>query len=122
MSSLLYQRRFFPYYTFNMVVGLDDAGKGVCYSYDVVGSTEPFEYGTRGTASSFVEPLLDCLMRKEHMVGQAPAAMSRAETVETLKNAFTSAAERDIYTGDSVKFFVITKDGVDTEIFPLRKD
>lgn len=122
MSTLLYQRRFFPYYTFNMIVGLDEEGKGVCYSYDAVGSTEPFAYGTRGSAASFVEPLLDCLILRQHMAGQAPAELSKEETLAMLKNAFTGAAERDIFTGDSVSFFTITKDGVEQESFPLRKD
>lgn len=122
MSTILYQRRFFPYYTFNMIVGLNEEGKGVCYSYDVFGSTEPFTYGTRGSASSFVEPLLDCLLMRQHMTTQAPAEMSREETLAMLKNAFTGAAERDIFTGDSVRFNIITKDGVETELFALRKD
>lgn len=122
MSTMLYRRRFFPYYTFNMVVGLDEEGHGVCYSYDVFGSTEPFRYGTRGSAASFVEPLLDCLITRQHMVGQAPAEMGLEETLLTLKNAFTGAAERDIFTGDSVSFYIITKDGVRQESFELRKD
>lgn len=122
LSTMLYQRRFFPYYTFNMVVGLNEAGEGVCYSYDAVGSTEPARYGTQGSASSFVEPLLDCLLRREHMIGQSPPNLSKEETLEMLKGAFSSAAERDIFTGDSVRFVTITKEGTASEVFPLRKD
>ncbi|CAD2220128.1 20S proteasome subunit beta 6 [Angomonas deanei] len=122
LSTLLYQRRFFPYYTFNMIVGLDKEGHGVCYSYDAVGSTEPFRYGTRGSSASFVEPLMDCLLKREHMQGQAPPELSKEETVLLLKNAFTGAAERDIFTGDSVLFFVISKAGLEKEVFQLRKD
>jgi 20S proteasome alpha/beta subunit len=66
LSTVLYQRRFFPYYTFNVIAGLDDNGNGVCYSYDAVGCTEPLTYGTTGTASAFIEPLLDCILRREH--------------------------------------------------------
>ncbi|KAG5487223.1 hypothetical protein LSCM4_07711 [Leishmania orientalis] len=122
LSTLLYHRRFFPYYTFNMIVGLDEEGHGVCYSYDAVGSTEPFLYGTRGSAASFVEPLLDCLINRQHMTGQAPPEMSKEEALAILKNAFTGAAERDIYTGDSVCFLTITREGVQRESFELRKD
>ncbi|KAF8283082.1 putative proteasome beta 6 subunit [Trypanosoma cruzi] len=121
-STMLYQRRFFPYYTFNMVVGLDEKGAGVCYSYDPVGSTEPFRYGTSGSASSFVEPLMDCLLTRQHMVQQAPAELSMTEALEMLKNAFTGAAERDIFTGDAVCFHIITADGIRSELFELRKD
>lgn len=39
-----------------------------------------------------------------------------------IKDVFTSAAERDIYTGDGVFINVITKDGIEEEYFDLRKD
>lgn len=122
LSTILYQRRQFPLYTFNMLVGLNEKGEGVCYSYDPFGSTEPFKYGTRGSAASFVEPLLDCLLNKEHMQGQAPADMNQSEALTMLKNAFTGASERDIFTGDSVVFYIISKAGVQREVFGLRKD
>ncbi|CCW71245.1 unnamed protein product [Phytomonas sp. Hart1] len=122
LSTLLYQRRFFPYYTFNMIVGFNKEGEGVCYSYDAVGSTEPLKYGTQGTASSFVEPLLDCLLTQQHFNGQAPPELSQEDTLSILKNAFTGASERDIFTGDSVKFLIITKECVRSETFELRKD
>jgi 20S proteasome subunit beta 6 len=47
---------------------------------------------------------------------------SKEEAVELLYKAFTSAAERDIYTGDKVEIVVIDKDGVTREERPLRKD
>lgn len=122
LSTVLYQRRFFPYYTFNIVAGIDPNGDGVCYSYDAVGCTEPLNYGTTGTASSFIEPLMDCLIRRQNMVGQAPASLTKEEALVMLKSAFTGAAERDIFTGDSVRFFVLTPGNVATEVLELRKD
>lgn len=122
LSVILYGRRFFPLYTFNMIVGLDDNGKGVCYSYDAVGSTEPLQYGTNGTSQAFIEPLFDCLIKREHMTTQAPPDMTLEETLNLLKTAFTAAAERDIFTGSSVQLNIITKDGVRVEELPLRKD
>lgn len=38
------------------------------------------------------------------------------------KDIFISAAERNMYTGDSVAISIITKDGIREEIFELRKD
>lgn len=122
VSTILYGRRQFPYYTFNIVAGLNDLGDGVCYSYDAVGCTEPLSFGTTGSASSFIEPLMDCLISRGNAVGQAPKEMTMDEALLLLKNAFTGAGERDIFTGDSVRFHILTKDGLQVDIMPLRKD
>ena len=124
LSGILYGRRFFPYYTFNIIAGLDEQGNGVCYSYDAVGCTEPLSYGTTGSGSAFVEPLLDCLIRRPNQANHngEPAQLSQDEAVKMLRNAFTSAAERDCNTGDAVKFVVLSADGPKEEILELRHD
>jgi 20S proteasome subunit beta 6 len=42
--------------------------------------------------------------------------------LKIVKDAFISAGERDIYTGDWVDIAIITKDGIKTERFTLKKD
>lgn len=120
--TLLYQRRFFPYYAFSMIVGFDEEKYGVCYHYDVIGSTEPRTYATSGSASTFVEPLLDCLLQNKQLIGNLPKSVSQEEALNMLKTAFVGATERDIFTGDAVEFHIITPEGVTTELFPLRRD
>ena len=48
--------------------------------------------------------------------------LTREKALSLVKDVFTAAAERDIYTGDAVIISVITKDGVTEEAFPLRRD
>lgn len=122
VSTILYSGRSFPLLTFNLIAGLDENGDGVCFSFDIVGSTEPRNYGVTGSSQTFMEPLMDCLIRRSNMVGQAPKDMTKDEALHLLKNAFTAAGERDIYTGDSVKFHILTADGLTVDTLPLRLD
>lgn len=50
----------------------------------------------------------------------APGA--RAQVMNIVKDAFTSAGERDICTGDHVDIWVIDKDGVHKERLDLKYD
>lgn len=48
--------------------------------------------------------------------------LTKEKAVSLVREVFTAAAERDIYTGDAVVISVITKDCVIEYPFPLRKD
>ncbi|CDJ44064.1 proteasome subunit beta type 1, putative [Eimeria tenella] len=59
LSSLLYSRRFFPFYTFNLLFALDEEGKGAVFGYDAIGSFERSSFNAAGTGGPLVTALLD---------------------------------------------------------------
>lgn len=122
ISTMLYYKRFFPYYCYNIVGGVDANGKGAVYSFDPVGSYEREEYRAGGTGSSLLQPLLDSELGKKNKQNVIKTPLTKEETINLVKDAFTGVAERDIYTGDCVEIQVITKDGVQVEMFRLRRD
>lgn len=122
LSTILYYRRFFPYYTYNIIGGLDEEGKGCVYSFDPVGSYERETYRAAGSAGAILQPLLDNQIGYKNQPNAVRQPLTIERTVKLVKDVFISAAERDIYTGDHLYINVITKDGVRAEIFDLRKD
>jgi len=122
LATTLYNRRFFPYYTFNVVGGLDDKGEGIVYSYDAVGCFEKMKYTVSGTGQALIEPFLDNMVAYKNTDKKPLGERSLEETLELVKDIFSSAGERDIYTGDFVDINIITKDGTKYEQFPLKKD
>jgi len=121
LSTTLYYKRFFPYYTFNVLGGLDEEGKGAVWGYDAVGSFERIQYCATGSGQALVMSLLDNQVGFKNQE-KNKRDLSLDETVELVKDAFTCAGERDIYTGDSVDIYVITSGGVVHEVFPLKAD
>lgn len=133
LSTILYQKRFFPYYTHAILAGLDEEGKGALYSYDPVGSYEREQCRAGGSAASLIMPFLDNQVNLKNQYvpgsGEGHALEPRKaeplprQTVEQLvRDAFTSAVERHIEVGDGLQMMVITKDGVEEIYSPLKKD
>ncbi|KAI3390051.1 hypothetical protein SNEBB_009580 [Seison nebaliae] len=122
LSTMLYSRRFFPYYTYNILAGIDKDGKGAIYSYDPVGSYEREEYRAAGSSSSLLQPLLDNQIGMKNQIGEEKKPISIEKGLALIKDVFVSATERDIHTGDSLLINIITKDGMKQEKMDLRKD
>ncbi|TXG47951.1 hypothetical protein EZV62_027245 [Acer yangbiense] len=123
LSNTLYYKRFFPYYSFNVLGGLDTEGKGCVYTYDAVGSYERVGYGCQGSASHILHCVYsDILIENSMPVQDAVTPLSEAEAVDLVKTCFASATERDIYTGDKLEIVVLNADGIRREYMELRKD
>ena len=127
LGNTLYGRRFFPYYTWNVVGGLDGEGVGCVYSYDPVGNYERVRVSVTGSGESLIQPLLDNQLERQHqqLAAKPPPLhvdLSVDATVDLVKDAFVSASERDIRTGDSVEICVVTKEGVQVQTMELNRD
>lgn len=59
VSRVLYEKRFFPFYTFNLVVGFDVQGNPKIWGYDAIGSYGEQTFGAAGSGSLFMFPYLD---------------------------------------------------------------
>ena len=127
LANTLYGRRFFPYYTWNLVAGIDQDGVGVVYTYDPVGNYERVRVSVTGSGESLIQPLLDNQLERQHQsLGAKPPPLhidlELDDAIDLVKDAFVSAGERDIRTGDAVEICVITAAGVKIESFPLNID
>jgi len=122
VQQTLYSKRFFPYYCWVILAGVDSEGKGVVFEYDPVGTIERLNYSAKGSASELLAPSLDAIFKGYHQkVKQTPE--TKEEIEDTLRDFFNAAGERDIYTGDFVEIFTIQAGGVVTKHkYALRKD
>ncbi|PWZ56462.1 Proteasome subunit beta type-1 [Zea mays] len=126
LSNTLYYKRFFPYYAFNVLAGLDTQGKGCVFTYDAVGSYERTGYSAQGTGSALMMPVLDNQLKSPSPLllpaRDAVTPLSESDAVDLVKDVFASATERDIYTGDRLEIVVINNSGTHREYIELRKD
>ncbi|KAJ9563268.1 hypothetical protein OSB04_008428 [Centaurea solstitialis] len=139
-------KRFFPYYAFNVLGGLDSEGKGCIFTYDAVGSYERVGYSAQGPGATLITPFLDNQLKSPSplllpaiftsfflgvfmkslgfpsFVQDAVTPLSETEAIDLVKTFFSSATERDIYTGDKVEIVVLNADGIRREYEELRRD
>lgn len=123
LSNTLYSRRFFPIYAFNVMGGVDEHGEGFVFGYDAIGSYEKVKVVCSGTGQMLVQPVLDQQVEARQNYGAGKMnEWSLAQAVELVHDVFSSATERDIHTGDALQVYKITATGIETVVFPLKKD
>jgi len=133
LSTILYHKRFFPFYCWPLLVGVAEDGTGVIYSYDPVGSYERTTRAAFGAAASLLVPFLDNQVAFENQylpgsgVGLAlqerpvqPLARNKIEML--VKDAFDGAVERHIEVGDGLQIMTLTATGIEETMLPLKKD
>ncbi|KAI0460848.1 Proteasome subunit beta type-6 [Komagataella kurtzmanii] len=130
IQHLLYGKRFFPYYVHTIIAGLDEEGKGAVYSFDPVGSYEREQCRAGGGAASLIMPFLDNQVNFKNQMDPDSNGTAKKElkylkldeVISLVRDAFSSATERHINVGDGLEILIVTKDGVRTEYYPLKKD
>ncbi|BGP43646.1 Proteasome subunit beta type-6 [Rhodotorula kratochvilovae] len=137
VQTMLYGKRFFPYYSYVILAGIDRDGTGAVYSFDPVGSYERESCRAYGSAQSLVQPFLDNMVYKKNQTpdpslpppvpGERPE-FELTEVQQLLTDAFTGAAERHIEVGDGLDMLVIEKgeEGKGANVrwvnLPLKRD
>ncbi|WFD01104.1 proteasome endopeptidase complex [Malassezia yamatoensis] len=113
LSTILYSKRFFPYYVHNILGGIDEQGRGAVFSYDPVGTVERLVCNAAGAAEGLLQPFLDNQVMFKNQQSTptrqipAPGHLSLQDTLKITMDSFTSATERHIEVGDGLDIFIV---------------
>lgn len=123
LARTLYGRRFFPYYAWTIVGGIDSKGAGALYSYDPVGCIEEIDYISAGSAHDMVQSFFDNQIGWVTQETTKPPEMTMDRAKSLMKDAFKSATERETCTGDKIHLVILAKGKpVQEEWVQLRED
>ncbi|GFH52943.1 hypothetical protein CTEN210_09419 [Chaetoceros tenuissimus] len=143
LGHILYSRRSFPFYSFCIVAGLEEAGHGHVHIYDAIGSHERVSVACTGNGKEMLQPTLDRLFStkiddskdtEDVQVQRDGRAVTAAKQriglklqppVETyvkcdseramslLLRGYRSVAEREISVGDNVVIVCVKRNSSD---------
>ena len=114
LSTLLYEKRFGPYFCEPIIAGLDEKNQPFLSGMDLIGATVlADDFVVSGTCTGNLYGMCETLYRKD----QEPD-----ELFETLSQALMASVDRDALSGWGGVVHIITKDGVTTRILKARQD
>lgn len=105
MGNLLFQRKFFPYFTQTIVGGVDEEGPSL-YVLDLMGSVIDDKYATVGSGAEVAVGVFESDYRDE---------LSIDEGLDIVTKAIKASLARDAASGGNLDVMIITKDGIKEE-------
>ena len=105
MSTILFERRYFPYLTQTIVGGVDDEGPSI-YVLDPLGSLIPDKYATVGSGAEIAIGVLETSYKD---------GLSLEEGKDLVIRAMKSALARDTASGNGIDLLIISKNGTKEE-------
>ncbi|THH16166.1 hypothetical protein EW146_g4427 [Bondarzewia mesenterica] len=89
IQTMLYAQRFFPYYVYNILGGIEEDGSGAVYSFDPI----YFKNQTAAPGTSH------------------PSHLPLPDVLSIVIDSFTSATERHIEVGDGLEMYIVLAKG-----------
>lgn len=105
LSRLLYSKRHFPFYTFNIIVG-SELGQAFVWHFDAVGSYERTNFEAAGNGQGMMVTHIRQVFQEYNQIQKSPKK-SAEEVRDIFYNIFQSVAERDTTTGDQLELFIM---------------
>jgi len=114
LASLLYEKRFGPYFVEPVVAGLNEDGKPFISSMDFIGApTSAEDFVVQGTCYSQLHGMCESLYRPD---------MDQNALFETLSQCLQAAVDRDALSGWGAEVHIITPEGTYTRTLKSRQD
>lgn len=114
VQSVLYEKRFGPYFVEPVVAGLDANGKPYLCGMDLIGAPESAQdFILAGTSAQAMFGLAETLWRPN---------MNPDELFETISQTLLTAVDRDALAGWGARVYVITKDKLVVRDLKARMD
>lgn len=115
IQSMLYEKRFGPYFTEPVIASLDrKTGKVYMCATDLIGAPcEPEDYCCSGTCSESLQGMCEAMWRKD---------MNPDELFETISQCMLSSCDRDCLSGYGATVLLVTPEGVTKRIIRGRMD